>query len=493
MKTKAYLILFILCALLQKSKAQSYFNNRYDTFGSCDGTANLDTFNNHFLTAGFTCSAISFYALNLKQYNKNSGLVSLSKTYNWSGNNFANANGFIKNANKYLLGGTRFYHNDTSLVFQWIFNQNLDSVKYTEYGYLNKGNVINKIINYSNNSYFMTGQVYDNLYNSDILLIKTDTAGNEIWKKKIGVIGWDETAISIDTLNGNLLIAGNKMPHGTSGTYGFVMCLDTAANIIWQKTVVTNGGYGGCAVKKLKDGNVLIYSRIKQYSLGSDDYYKLQVEKITPSNITIWQKTYNAPQIYANPYSAIENKLGNIVIASQTGFYLNMINGKVNEINQNGDSLFTKEYAIMPGSQNYFRDVMQTSDGGYCFAGFANPLFSFGGTGTEDIWLLKVDSNFCESAVPCGYGVGIDEKTYVENGIKVYPNPAKNVLHIELVDFNNEPYTIEISNELGQVVLSQAVSSNLSSFYVQHLPNGMYFLTLKMKDKKVVKKIIIQY
>ena len=28
---------------------------------------------------------------------------------------------------------------------------------------------------------------------------------------------------------------------------------------------------------------------------------------------------------------------------------------------------------------------------------------------------------------------------------------------------------------------------------VQHLPNGMYFLTLKMKDKKVVKKIIIQY
>ena len=189
----------------------------------------------------------------------------------------------------------------------------------------------------------------------------------------------------------------------------------------------------------------------------------------------------------------IENKNGNILITSQIVYPLSKVNGLINEINQNGDSLFTKEYSKEPGSQNYFRDVMQTSDGGYCFAGFVIPVFANGGTGTQDIWLLKVDSNFCESAVRCGYGVGIDEKTYVDNGIKVYPNPAKDILHIELVDFNNEPYTIEISNELGQVILSQTVSSNLSTFNVQHLPNGMYFLTLKMKDKTLTKKLIIQF
>ena len=52
MKTKAYLILFLLCALLQKSKAQSYFNNRYDGTGSFDGTNSVDTFQNKYLTIG---------------------------------------------------------------------------------------------------------------------------------------------------------------------------------------------------------------------------------------------------------------------------------------------------------------------------------------------------------------------------------------------------------------------------------------------------------
>ena len=123
-----------------------------------------------------------------------------------------------------------------------------------------------------------------------------------------------------------------------------------------------------------------------------------------------------------------------------------------------------------------------------------SPVFANGGTGTQDIWLLKVDSNFCESAAPCGYGVGLAPLSFGEGqGVRVYPNPAKDVLNIELVDFNNEPYTIEISNELGQVVLSQTVSHNLSTFNVQHLLNGMYFLTLKMKDKTLSKKLIIQF
>ena len=52
MKSKAYLFLLIVCALLQKSKAQNYFNNRYDGTGSFDGTNSVDTFQNKFVTIG---------------------------------------------------------------------------------------------------------------------------------------------------------------------------------------------------------------------------------------------------------------------------------------------------------------------------------------------------------------------------------------------------------------------------------------------------------
>ena len=45
----------------------------------------------------------------------------------------------------FIVGGSRFYHTDTSLVFLWRCDSNLDSVKYTEYGYLNKTNYIGAI------------------------------------------------------------------------------------------------------------------------------------------------------------------------------------------------------------------------------------------------------------------------------------------------------------------------------------------------------------
>ncbi|MCP2937048.1 hypothetical protein NK983_30595, partial [Salmonella enterica subsp. enterica serovar Typhimurium] len=82
---------------------------------------------------------------------------------------------------QFTLGGTRFYKTDTSLVFLWRFDANLDSVSYQEYGYLNKINQVFAIIKGFGNAIYLTGSV-DSLYkNSDILLIKTDTLGHEIW------------------------------------------------------------------------------------------------------------------------------------------------------------------------------------------------------------------------------------------------------------------------------------------------------------------------
>ena len=496
MKNGTYILLVTLCALCFQNKAQVYFNNRYDTFGSCDGASMIDTFNNKYLTGSFTCSSISFYALNLKLYNKNDGIVSANKTYNWSGNNFANANGIKKN-NKYLLSGTRFYHNDTSLVFQWIFNKNLDSIKYTEYGYLNKGNVINHIVYDNDKHYYMVGQVYDNVYNSDVLLIKTDTAGNEIWKKKIGIAGIDETGMSIETLQGDLIIAGYKTPHNANTFSGFVTRLDTAGNTIWNRPINTNY-FGGGKAKKLKDGNILIYSQYKKYTSGSDDYGLLQVEKITPNNATLWSKQIGPIGINIGPSSAIENKHGNIVIDGQVGIPTNIVNGIVYEIAQNGDSIFSREYAIMPGSQNYFRDMIQTDDGGYCFAGFASPIFANGGTGTEDIWLLKVDSNFCESSASCGYGVGLAPLSFGEGlGVRLYPNPVNESLTLAWVEGEGiEPNTmVTIINSLGEIVLSPlslGEGLGVRTINTSHLPSGLYYLSIKTKDKTMTRKIMIQ-
>ena len=495
MKHKAQTILFVLCVLFTKHKAQTtYFNHRYDNFNNGDGASAFDTLFNNYYTIGFAFNPPNYgfsWGLNLKKYDTGNGLEQKTKSYFINSNNFApQLNRPILLNNQILVGGERVYSSYKSWVFMWRFSSDIDSLSYKEYGFINKTNSCWATIKTKDNKIYLVGYTDSSQTNSDILIIKTDTAGNEIWKKKIGSSTWDESTISIDTIQGQLIIGGNKLPHSNSNTQGFVMRLDTAGNVLWQKTVVTNGGFGGCVAKTLKDGNILVYSRYKMYSIGSNDYYRLQVEKITPNNVSLWSNKYNAPAISANPYSAIENKHGNIVIVGQACYLPGIaVNGVVNEIAQNGDSLLHKEFYYQQGCQNYFRDVIQAPDGGYCFAGFFTPVFANGCTGTQDIWLLKVDSNFCESAVPCGADVGVSDAEALEaseRGVRVYPNPATDFLEISFL--NDEPVTIEITNTLGQVLYTKRISQtelgkNNNTIKLSPLGElegaGLYYLTIK--------------
>ncbi len=486
---KTIILLLCVCYFIPKSKAQGYFNNRYDTFGSCDGTNGIDTMYNGYISAEVTCSTSSYYTFLLGLYNLD-GTLRKNKAYIRPNMNFLpNSGKYIRaNNNTFLVSGTRTYKPDTTLCFLWRFNSNLDSVAYFEYGFLNKTNVITSFVK-SGKYIYMVGYTDSLTTNNDILLIKTDTSGNELWKKKIGITGWDEAALSIDTLNEKLIIAGNKYPHNTSGTNGFVMYLDTAGNTIWQKTVITNGGYGGCIAKRLKDGNVLIFSRIKKYSVGSNDFYKLQCEKIDINNNTIWSKEY-FPLGESNPYSAIENNDGNIIICGQRAFTDNTLSGTVYEINQSGDSLHYREYRILAHSQNYFRDVVQAPDNGYCFAGFVTPMNGDGGT--QDIWLLKVDSNlFCESATACI--TGINSFSQKDQGMKLYPNPASNELYFLLEQENVSTITVDIFDVQGHQMIHSVLTNSTEphKFDVKAFADGVYFYRVKagnnyLKTGKVV-------
>jgi hypothetical protein len=160
--------------------------------------------------------------------------------------------------------------------------------------------------------------------------------------------------------------------------------------------------------------------------------------------------------------------------------------------NQNGDSIFSREYAVQPGSQNYFRDLVQAPDKGYVFSGFISPIFANGGTGNQDIWLLKTDSTFCEGAFNCGYPTAITEAEALEAGeMSVYPNPAKDVLYIDFVN-NYEKRKIEIYDSFGKLVLNEDVSTQNSSLNIHHLQSGVYFYRIEDSEKVLqTNKLII--
>jgi hypothetical protein len=73
--------------------------------------------------------------------------------------------------------------------------------------------------------------------------------------------------------------------------------------------------------------------------------------------------------------------------------------------------------------------------------------------------------------------------------LSIYPNPAKDLIYIQLNENIKTPIDIEITNTLGENVLSkkitQSISNNLYSLNIEHLSSGVYYIKTRDKNNKI--------
>jgi endonuclease I len=94
-------------------------------------------------------------------------------------------------------------------------------------------------------------------------------------------------------------------------------------------------------------------------------------------------------------------------------------------------------------------------------------------------------SNNCENLGEHNQELSIEEQTI--SLLKVYPNPVKNVLHIEL---NSAKKTqVELYNVLGKRILSKTIN-NSQTIQTDHLSDGMYILRITQGNHTISKKLI---
>ncbi|MCB0805997.1 MAG: T9SS type A sorting domain-containing protein [Bacteroidales bacterium] len=78
------------------------------------------------------------------------------------------------------------------------------------------------------------------------------------------------------------------------------------------------------------------------------------------------------------------------------------------------------------------------------------------------------------------------------DGIGIYPNPASDKIHINLLNQISGSFEISLVNNQGSEVLNQSFDENNAVLDISQLPNGVYFLKVidgeNSKVKKVVKK-----
>ncbi|MFZ4413383.1 MAG: CehA/McbA family metallohydrolase [Bacteroidales bacterium] len=81
------------------------------------------------------------------------------------------------------------------------------------------------------------------------------------------------------------------------------------------------------------------------------------------------------------------------------------------------------------------------------------------------------------------------EKT---NFFKIYPNPTKGELFIEMSSVSSDFTYVEIVNVLGYVVLNKKLSNHKTNLDISQLKKGVYFLRLKGKKLTEYKKFILE-
>jgi subtilisin family serine protease len=94
---------------------------------------------------------------------------------------------------------------------------------------------------------------------------------------------------------------------------------------------------------------------------------------------------------------------------------------------------------------------------------------------------LNVYQALLNAAAYYNCNVGVDEVNPADETLHVYPNPADDVLNVEIKNLNTNSTLLTVKNVLGQTVLTKAVPPSLSNLVlnVSALPKGIYFLALE--------------
>jgi hypothetical protein len=230
--------------------------------------------------------------------------------------------------------------------------------------------------------YLLCGmQVIDSL-NTDIYLIKTDAYGDTSWVRRYGGAAGEQGEHAEQTSDGGYIIAGNTSSYGAGQLDVYLVRTDSKGDTIWTRTYGGTGDELGQDVRQTQDGGFLVTGHTDTFGPRGDFY----VLKVKPSGDTSWTRSYGGIRHDHGFCGTETSDSGYIVIGHSLsfgphgGFYAIKINAQ-------GDTLWSKGYGGNNGD-SYCVTGLQTSDGGYVFAGETEAF----GAGQSDFWLIKTNA-----------------------------------------------------------------------------------------------------
>jgi len=238
------------------------------------------------------------------------------------------------------------------------------------YGGTNSDESGNSVIQTNDGGYAIVGSIGEmfNASSYDALLVKTDASGKMQWNQTYGGTESDSANSVVQTRDGGYAIAGTTGEWSASGSSIWLVKTDASGKMQWNQTY---GGDHGYSVVQTSDGGYAIAGGrtiVKTDSLGNMQ----------------WNQTYESGSICSFVQTndggfALGGKRGRESVKHGVDFWLI-------KTDSSGNMQWNQTYYESLG--DVAQSVIQTMDGGYALAGFAGSLPN---NRHQDFMLVKTD------------------------------------------------------------------------------------------------------
>ncbi len=355
------------------------------------------------------------------------------------------------------------------------FTTNGDTLWTTKTG----STLLRDIIAVSDGGYLLTGTQDDgSLANSDLVLIKTDATGKELWRKRTGISTQWEMGRSIkETPEHDFIIAGNSQKAFDDVSDAYVVKVNKDGNVLWARTIVPGAGTSVLNdVALISSGGYIMTGSTSPLLSDKKDILVIRMDK---QGGVLWEKTYDL-HIQDAGLSVYYTADDTVLVAGSTG------EPTAGNLEKYGFLLKLNKDGIKQSVQYLGKQGVQTTVEKILIAGDRVILTGNAQDEYGEGHMYFTTADAIAAAPP---------EEPVAGSLTLYPNPTHSKAFISMKSNYNGPVNIVLYNTSGQQVM--VLQRTKTSFELKEeipltrLSSGMYYFFIQQGGDKSVKRLEI--
>ncbi len=382
--------------------------------------------------------------------------------------------------------------------------------------------LINGLVRKSDNVYYAAGKLFDSNYVHSVYLLSFDTLGNvlslDTFQYELGLncnnftfcsdggfafTGYAQVqpnndfqlfVLKIDSLrkkqwlrfyggspeefgftieqfyDGGFIIGGGR-EFSMNQSNHWVIRTDSIGTVIWSKNFGTGLDIGGCLAKIASDSNIFLFGAMEFGNTKAEEAYICKISYLNAD--TIWENSisYAGDQAFSIGLIELSDKT---IIAAGNNYYDEAV--ILAKFTANGKKIWLRQLKSPVMNLSHGYGISSTPDKGFIISGT-----EYGSDGSQDIWLLKLDSIGCPYP-NCGPVVSLDD---LQGGtLLLYPNPGRD--EISVIGSNETGRVLTLTDAGGRRVW-QGGMDDYGYFRPAGVAPGIYIWELYDCEAGVIK------